>query len=257
VQYIDAEFNVFDGAHVQHNCTDVNRAQFSYNSAILLQGAAFMYNYTGATGKAQEQGYWKAEIDGLLGATLRVFFPNGTAFEPACEAGMTCTSDMLSFKGYVHRWMAVTAQLATYTRQTIMPVLRTSAQSAVRTCAGGTNGRMCGFKWAEAAAQGTGWDGTLGAGQQMNVLGALSSLLTADAGTLGIPPVTNTTGGTSGGDSSAGYGHGSPWLDNVTPITTADRAGAGILTAITLISIVGIFWWMLVDETSSRFFSRY
>lgn len=29
VTYIDAEYNVYDGGHVEYNCTDVNRAQFS------------------------------------------------------------------------------------------------------------------------------------------------------------------------------------------------------------------------------------
>jgi mannan endo-1,6-alpha-mannosidase len=46
VQYIDHEnWRVYDGGHVGQNCTDINKAQFSYNSAILLQGSAFMYNY--------------------------------------------------------------------------------------------------------------------------------------------------------------------------------------------------------------------
>lgn len=44
VGYIDDEFNVYDGAHVGTNCTDINRAQFSYVSAVLTQAAAYMYN---------------------------------------------------------------------------------------------------------------------------------------------------------------------------------------------------------------------
>lgn len=47
VGFMDDEYNIYDGGHVDHNCTDVNRAQFSYNSAIFLEGAAFMYNYVG------------------------------------------------------------------------------------------------------------------------------------------------------------------------------------------------------------------
>jgi len=48
VGYIDHEhWGVYDGAHVRTSCTDINKAQFSYNSAILLQGCAFMYNYVG------------------------------------------------------------------------------------------------------------------------------------------------------------------------------------------------------------------
>lgn len=45
VGLMDADHNVFDGAHTDFNCTDVNRAQFSYNNGIFLLGAAYMYNY--------------------------------------------------------------------------------------------------------------------------------------------------------------------------------------------------------------------
>jgi hypothetical protein len=44
LSYIDTDWNVYDGAHLP-DCTDINKAQFSYNAAILLQGAAFLYNY--------------------------------------------------------------------------------------------------------------------------------------------------------------------------------------------------------------------
>lgn len=44
LSYIDSDWNVYDGAHLP-DCTDINKAQFSYNSAMLLQGAAFLYNY--------------------------------------------------------------------------------------------------------------------------------------------------------------------------------------------------------------------
>lgn len=43
--FIDAEYNIYDGGHVEHNCTDINKAQFSYNNAVYLLGAAYMYNY--------------------------------------------------------------------------------------------------------------------------------------------------------------------------------------------------------------------
>jgi mannan endo-1,6-alpha-mannosidase len=46
VNYIDHDsWLVYDGGHVGKNCTDINKATFSYNAAILLQGAAFMYNF--------------------------------------------------------------------------------------------------------------------------------------------------------------------------------------------------------------------
>ena len=45
MHYIDKDYNVFDGGHIPHNCTDIDRAQYSYNAAVFTQGAAFMYNY--------------------------------------------------------------------------------------------------------------------------------------------------------------------------------------------------------------------
>lgn len=42
---MDAQYNIYDGAHVGTNCTDINKAQFSYNNAVFLLGAAHMYNF--------------------------------------------------------------------------------------------------------------------------------------------------------------------------------------------------------------------
>lgn len=42
---MDKDYNIFDGAHVEMNCTDINRAQFSYNNGVFLLGAAYMYNF--------------------------------------------------------------------------------------------------------------------------------------------------------------------------------------------------------------------
>ena len=49
VGYIDDKYNVYDGGHVEHNCTDINRAQFSYNVAVFAQGVAYLYNYVRCT----------------------------------------------------------------------------------------------------------------------------------------------------------------------------------------------------------------
>jgi len=45
VGLMDENFNVYDGAHIETNCTDINKVQFSYNGAVWLLGAANMYNY--------------------------------------------------------------------------------------------------------------------------------------------------------------------------------------------------------------------
>lgn len=42
---ISQDYNVFDGAHEKHDCTDINGARYSYSAAVLLQGAAFMWDF--------------------------------------------------------------------------------------------------------------------------------------------------------------------------------------------------------------------
>lgn len=229
VGYIDDDWNVFDGGHVPFNCTDVNRQQYSYNAAILLSGAAYMYDYTNGSKE------WEDRVTGLLDGMERVFFVNETLYEPTCEAG-ACSTDMISFKGYVHRWLAVSTQVAPFTRDRITALLKSSTRHAVNQCTGGDNGRQCGFHWTSGV-----FDGKTGAGQQMNVLGALSSLLVLDADV----PATNMTGGTSQGDPDAGAT--GPTLPELPPITTGDRAGAGVVTTFILGSSIAGLLWMALD----------
>lgn len=58
-------------------------------------------------------------------------------------------------------------------------------------------------------------------------------------------PLTNRTGGTSVGNANAGAGS----VDNpeaLTPATRGDRIGAGILTALVVGGVGGMFGWMSV-----------
>ncbi|KAF3353889.1 hypothetical protein VD0004_g5771 [Verticillium dahliae] len=233
VNYIDHEnWRVYDGGHIEHNCTDINKATFSYNIAVLMQGAAFMYNYT-------EDAKWLDRVEKLLDRCLTDFFPRGVAYEVPCERDPgRCSADMLTFKGYMHRWLAVVTQLVPSTASKILPVLQNSTQAAIRQCTGGASGRVCGFYWDRGEFIDPAVDKTTGAGEQMNVLAAVSSLLIAGAN----PPTTNDTGGTSRGDSNAGR-DSNPFQDPE-PITTADRAGAGIVTFIILASGLSSWYWM-------------
>lgn len=150
---------------------------------------------------------------------------------------------MLSFKGYVHRWLAVVTQVAPFTRDTILPVLRDSAKAAINQCTGGATGRKCGFYWNLGEYVDIAVDHTTGAGEQMNVLSAVSSLLIEDA----EPPTTNFTGGTSKGD----YGAGSLFShvqEELRPIGSGDQAGAAIVTILFLGSALGMFGWMSWDR---------
>ncbi|KAH6605530.1 glycoside hydrolase family 76 [Trichoderma cornu-damae] len=235
VGYIDHEsWLVYDGAHVEKNCTDINHATFSYNAAILTHGAAFMYNYTDGSE------IWKNRVDRLLDSLLAKFFPEGVAYEIACEPRQgACSTDMLSFKGYVHRWLSVVTQIAPHTRTKILPILRKSAEAAVQQCTGGDTGRRCGFYWSSKQFVDPAVDRTSGAGEAMNVLAAVSSLLINEAN----PPVTNSTGGISKGNPNAGHG-GDNGEEELKPITAADKAGAALVTLLILGSGAGAFIWM-------------
>lgn len=233
VGFIDNQkWAIYDGGHVEKNCSDINKAQFSYNSGVLIQGLAHMYNYT-------EDQKWQDRLDNLLEATLATFFPSDIAYEIACEDSDTCTTDMFSFKGYVHRWLSVTAKLAPHTADKILPVLSKSAAAAIKQCTGGDNKRTCGFKWKSGV-----YDGKTGVGQQMNVLAAVSSLLMEKT----PAPYTAKNGGTSKGNSDAGTKGDSNFQNHNKPIGTGDKAGAGILTLLVLAAACGMFGWISLGE---------
>ena len=179
---------------------------------------------------------------GILNASS-IFFatnPPNVMYEVACEPPNTCDTDNYSFKAYLARWLVASIKYAPFIENTVMPWVQASATAAALQCSGGTNGEMCGMKW----TQGAKWDGTQGVGQQM---GALSIIQANLIGQVSVP-VTNKTGGTSQGNAGAGGGGGvstsNPALSqNV--ITQGSRAGAGILTCLVLLSVIGCSWWMI------------
>jgi len=193
------------------------------------------------TGETQQM--WRNRTEGLLKAAL-VFFTgfNNTEtnktimFEAACERSpqdgdQGCNVDQRSFKAYFSRWLAATVQLAPWTADTIMPLLRTSALAAAQSCSGGSDGVTCGTKWWVP-----GWDGQYGVGEQMSALEVIQSNLVARA----KGPLSNATGGTSRGDPSAGGGHGGPPpLHDLNP---RDRKGAIALTVVLVLAMTGTAW---------------
>jgi mannan endo-1,6-alpha-mannosidase len=161
-------------------------------------------------------------------------------YEVACEPINTCDTDNYSFKAYLSRWMVAATKYAPFIYNDVMTYISTSAAAAALQCSGGPNGQMCGQKW----TQGAKWDGTMGVGQQMSALEVIQANL---IDTVQVP-VTNKTGGTSQGNAAAGGGGGrsssNPALDT-SAMTTKDKAGAGVLTTLVLISVIGGAWWMI------------
>ncbi|KAJ6437734.1 glycosylhydrolase family 76-2 protein [Purpureocillium lavendulum] len=230
----NSTFAIYDGGNSDHNCTDINKAEFSYNNAIFAQGAAFIYNAT-------KDAVWKERTEKLVSYGLKTFFPKGVAVEISCENPGTCTTDMLTFKGFLHRWYAVITQIVPSTAETIAPILKKSAAASVKQCTGGALGRQCGFKWATGT-----YDGKTGAGQQMSVLAAVSAQLIGSA----KAPLTDSSGGTSKGNPNAGSGDNVPQHDR--PVTTRDRIGAGFVTFTMVALACGVFGWMVLDGRESK-----
>ncbi|KAK6219230.1 Vacuolar protein 8 [Pestalotiopsis sp. IQ-011] len=222
---ITDDFQVFDGAQVDSNCTELDKAQWTYNAGIFLHGSAVMYNFTGGDDK------WKQRTQGLLNQTATFHFDNGIMVEKPCEEGGFCDIDQQSFKAYLARWLAGTAQLASFTFDTIMPLLRTTAAAAAAQCTGspaaalykGPAGTACGFQWTKSPQ----FDNMVGVGEQQSALAAVMYNLvkrTTQA------PVTADTGGTSKGDVNAGASTKDkvPVLE---PITLKEKVAAGFITS--------------------------
>ena len=164
--------------------------------------------------------------------------PENILFEVACEEINTCNIDQRSFKAYLARWMAHTAVKAPFTYPQLKPILEASARAAISTCTGGNDGNQCGLRWYTGSH-----DGSVGVGEQMSALEVVqSNLIDVAPG-----PVTGDSGGTSKGDPNAGVTSNiGPGDLNKSEITTADRAGAGILTVVVIGFVVGGAWWLVV-----------
>lgn len=227
---IGPDYKVYDGVRVGNNCTTHDTNQWTYNAGIYLLGAATMYNYTNGSA------IWEERTRGMLNASL-VFFADGIMYE-ACETAK-CNVDQRSFKAYFARWLAATAELAPFTKSTILPLIASSATAAVKTCTAGNTGTQCGLKW------GTGTnDGSLGVGEQMAVLEIVQSNLVELAP--GWKSAVKGTG-TSKGNPKAGTTADAQKLVGK-PATAGDRVGAGILTALALVGVVAGSVTMIMEN---------
>ncbi|KAF4990255.1 hypothetical protein FGRMN_8562 [Fusarium graminum] len=112
---------VYDGAQAAQNCTQINKIQLSAGPASLAMGAAFMYNFTDGSNE------WRKRTEDITSATLKLFFKDGDFKEVSCSKG-TCSRDIVTQKALVHRWLAVTTQVAPFTANSVLPALLTSAK---------------------------------------------------------------------------------------------------------------------------------
>ncbi|KAI0124283.1 family 76 glycosyl hydrolase [Xylariales sp. AK1849] len=231
---ITSDFKVFDGAGVDQGCQVIDQAQWTYNAGIFLHGSAVMYNFTGGNDT------WKQRVQGLLDETSSFHFENGVMVEQPCEGGGFCDIDQQSFKAYLARWLAGTTQMAPFTFDAIMPLLRSSATAAAQQCSGspsiadfnGQPGTACGFQW----TKGANFDNLAGVGEQQSGLAVVMYNLVKK--TAVKAPVTANTGGTSTGDVNAGTSTQDK-LPSLAPVTTTQKVAAGFITTALAFSVLG------------------
>lgn len=223
--------NVYDGADIDVNCTDITTLEWSYTHGILLGGSAYMYNATNASS------IWEDRVSKLIISAKYYFFENDIMYESACQNSNNCNNDQRSFKSIFSRMLSLTTKVAPFTKDTLTPLLYTSAKAAGQSCSGGSDGHTCGLNW-----QKNGWDGMYGLGEQMSALEVINSLLFDER----PAPYTQYNGGSSVGDVNAGLNATTRnVLENDLNISSGDRAGAAIVTAIILSILLGGSIWML------------
>ncbi len=182
-----------------------------------------------------------APLQGILNGLIDVFFnEDNVIVEAGCEPENNCNTDGLTFKSFTLRWMALTAELVPGLAGQIWPYILKSGEGAAGQCDGGDDGQECGYHWTT-----TTWDGSTGVGQQMSALSAIQANLLPLEDLSG--PLTLATGATSKQNPNAGTDVTNG--QTLTPITTADKAGAGILTFLILVFLFAGTYWLLAVET--------
>ncbi|KAF2195712.1 glycoside hydrolase family 76 protein [Zopfia rhizophila CBS 207.26] len=161
------------------NCTSISHLEWSAVAGTYLNIAATMWNMT-------QDELWVSRIQGIL-KTTSIFFENTIMKEVACEDSGRCELEHMTYKGQFARSLAITAKIAPFTADTIMPLLRSSAKAAAAQCIGGLQNNLCGFNWTSS------YDGTAGPGQQMSVLQVIQANLepTVRGPLKGIPDANN------------------------------------------------------------------
>lgn len=180
IGFVDENYNVYDGADSSANCTIASRNNltFSYGAAIYMYGAAVLANST--TNDSAASSAWTTHTEGLFSAAQVYFNYNdnstGIMYERACEPYGRCSTDMLSFKGYLSRFMYASAIMVPSIAAQVSSYMEASAAAAGVACSGGSDSTTCGQKWYTNA-----FDGAMGLGQEMSALETVQGLLAKDA----------------------------------------------------------------------------
>lgn len=182
----------------------------------------------------------------MIGALFQKFAMKSTDFALSdweCEIRENCNRNNILFKGITAQWLATVALLIPELEDQILPKLQQSAQGAAKSCTGkGQN--VCGIRWYN------GFDGKPGMEAQISASNVFSSILLKFVDKEKAKPLTSSTGGDSKSDPNAGSKTDNPneYLPQYAPITTADKAGAGIVTAAMVSGAIGMGAFLFVGS---------
>lgn len=228
---------VYDGIQTA-NCSDITKYQWTYNQGLMLAGCAFLYNYT------LDEKWYNRTHNFLKAASVFVYNKSSDAhiiYEAACLSptlnSYTCNNDQRTFKAYFSRFLALTSVLVPDTYDQIRRWIVDLANAAAYSCTGGTDGHTCGLSWTNGS-----WDGVYGLGEQMCALDVMNSLRVADFPEI---PMTADTGGSSLGNPAGGYDQTATEASPL-DLDSADKAGAGVITAVIGAAIVGATVWLVM-----------
>lgn len=230
VKFIDENHWVaYDGAKIYNDCTNMTYYQWTYNSALMISGCAYMYNYTG-------QDIWKERVLGFLGTIGNNFFDdNGVMYEQACQRIHTCKTDQRAFRAYLARCLALTAMMVPETYDTIYSHLVTTAKGVAQSCVGGYDHHTCGQNWSYP-----GWDSYYGLGEQMSSLEVMQNVLMGQK----MAPLRLTDGASSSGDALFGNNTETTTKPELLDLDKGDEAGAAIITVVIGISVIVLAWFV-------------
>lgn len=226
----DHTFIIYDGADDTEDCKDLTVHKWSYTYGVYLAGCAYL---AAATNNSQ----WQQNTQVILQASL-YFFNNSIMTEMTCAPFGMCNNDQRSFRSLFARCLGLTANLLPLDRDQILnDWLIPSAKGAATSCSGGNDRITCGENWSYG-----GYDGKYGLGEQMSAAETILSLIAVNT-----DPLTTNTGGSSvGGDVSAGNSTTSATQNqNLIDVKTKDKAGAAVLTAVVLGTLLAGAIWML------------
>ena len=261
------KIRVLDGASMDQNCSEVTVYEWTYNQGMMISGAAYLYNQT----KDQKwwdrvQGLWSRTVTPLPSGDGSVFFgnnawsENSVLYEPACmtlgaTGRLTCTNDQRCFRAVFTQLIGNTMHMLPGAKNLMWSKMSTTAQAASFSCDGGYDGHTCGLNWTHS-----GYDGNSGLGEQISALGAFNAILAPAKSRIyrasDLPDVykpSNSSGGDGQVESSQGavYGFGDAGSSNKTvtahklDIGGGDKAGAGVLTAVVVLFLIGSSAWLV------------